>query len=138
MADVDIISDILSAAMAAYPNSDFIQGLSHRYLVHGGLSKKQLEGLYMKASKISSIPPGKLATLEAVILKRPTRYRSAIPATTPLYTRDPETGKLLTDILNKYPAHKRVLFLQTKYNNDEPLTPVEVAELQKFHKFLIK
>ncbi len=43
------------------------------------LSKKQLEGLYQKALKVESIPDGKLATLEAVIMKKPTRYKSAPP-----------------------------------------------------------
>jgi hypothetical protein len=137
MADVDVISDILAAAVAAYPNSEFIQGISHRYLVNGGLSKKQLQGLYQKAIKLSSIPPGKLATLEAVIRKRPTRYRSQLPETAPLYTKDPEVGKLLNGILDKFPGHKRALFLQVKYNNNETLTGTEVAELQKFHKFIM-
>ncbi|MGE5519685.1 MAG: hypothetical protein ACM3VS_07140 [Candidatus Dadabacteria bacterium] len=138
MADVDIISDILSAAVAAYPNSDFIQGISHRYLVHGGLSKKQLEGLYQKAIQIKGLSPGKLATLEAVILKRPTRYRSQLPETKPLYSKDEKAGQIIREILEKYPQHKRVLYLQTKYNNNEPLTPAEVTELEKFSKLLLK
>jgi hypothetical protein len=138
MAEVDIISDILSAAVAAYPNSEFIQGISHRYLVQGGLSKKQLEGLYQKAIKIKGLAPGKLATLEAVILKRPTRYRSQLPETKPLYSKDEKTGQLITDILGKYPQHKRVLFLEMKYKNNEPLQPTEIAELEKFYKLLLK
>ncbi len=138
MADVDIISDILSAAMAAYPDSEFIQSLSHQYLVRGGLSKKQLEGLYQKAVRIKTIPHGKLATLEAVILKRPTRYKSSLPPSEPLYKKDEHTGKLIDDILAKYPLHKRVVFFKSKYDNNQPLSSTESAELEKFHKLLIK
>ena len=138
MGDVDVISDILAAAFAAYPESEFIQNLSHWYLVHGGLSKKQLEGLYKKAQKIKTINPGKLATLEAIILKRPAKYRSALPETKPLYIKDERVGELINSILAKYPQHKRVLFFQTKYNNNETLSQAEITELEKFHKLLIK
>ena len=138
MADVDVISDILSAAMAAYPDSEFIHNLSHWYLVHGGLSKRQLQGLFNKAQKIKTINPGKLATLEAIILKRPTKFRSSLPDASPLYQKDERVGELISDILAKYPQHKRVLFFQTKYNNNETLSSAEVTELEKFHKLLIK
>lgn len=138
MADVDIISDVLSAAMKAFPHSDFIQSLSHQYLVRGGLSKKQLQGLHGKASRIENFPPGKLATLEAMILKRPTRYKSERPAISPLYSRDEQQGILITEILEKFPQHKRVLYLQMKYKNNESFTPAEIKELEKFHKLLVK
>src|SRR6187455_2961522 len=107
--DVDIINDVLKASREAYPNSSFVKSLSFQYEERGGLSKKQLEGLYKKASKINTIPANKLATLEAVILKRPTRYKSALPENTPLYTKNPTTGKLIDSILERYPQHKRVL-----------------------------
>jgi len=73
--DVDIISDVLKASREAYPNSSFLQSLSVQYEERGGLSKKQLEGLYKKAEKIREKPPNWLATLEAEILKRPTRFK---------------------------------------------------------------
>ena len=138
MADVDIISDVLSAAMAAYPNSDFVQCLSHQYLVRGWLSKKQLEGLYNKVSGLKTIPAGKLATLQAEILKRPTKYRSTLPPTEPLYTKDERIGNLIASILISYPQHKRVLFLESKYRNNDPLSTTEVAEIEKFYKLLVK
>lgn len=134
--DVDIVKDILEAVLEAQPDSSFTQSLLHQYLERGGLSKKQLEGLYGKASKVKTIVPGKLATLEAIILKKPTRYKSALPATTPLYTKDEETGKRINDILAKYPQHKRVLFFQSKYENNELFTPAEITELSKFYKLL--
>ena len=132
--DVDVIKDVLKAALSAYPESSFIQSLSYQYEERGGLSKKQLEGLYKKVVAVKSIPPNKLATLEAEILKRPTRYKSTLPAPTPLYSKDLHVEKLIEDILTKLPEHKRVLFFKIKYDNNEPLSATEMAELEKFHK----
>lgn len=135
--DVDVIKDVLKAALAEYPGSPFIQSLSYQYEERGGLSKKQLEGLYKKVAGVKSIPANKLATLEAEILKRPTRYKSSLPPTTPLYTKNPHIGKLIEDILASVPGHKRVLFFKMKYDNNEPLSSTEIAELEKFHKRLV-
>lgn len=134
--DVDVIKDILETARAAFPASGFIQSLSLQYEERGGLSKKQLQGLYDKVSKIKEMPAARLATLEAVILKKPTRYRSSLPASTPLYTKDKTAGRLIDAILSKYPGHKRVLFFKTKYDNNEILTPADMTELEKFYKLL--
>ena len=125
---MDIINDVLKAAILAYPGSSFIQSLSFQYQERGGLSKKQLEGLYQKAAKIKDIPPNWLATLEAEILKRPTRYKSVLPPSAPLYTKDENIGQMIASILEKYPQHKRVLFLKSRYDNDEPLSTTELAE----------
>lgn len=134
--DVDVIMDILEATLAAYPDSSFVKSLTFQYRERGGLSKKQLQGLHGKASKIKSIPAHKLATLEAVILKKPMKYKSDLPVNTPLYTKDETAGKLIETILAKYPQHKRVLFLKAKYDNNETITHIEVAELEKFNKLL--
>lgn len=134
--DVDVINDLLKAVLQAQPESTFIQSLLFQYQERGGLSKKQLQGLYDKAAKIKTIPAGKLATLEAMILKRPTRYKSALPPPEPLYTKDKETGQMLEAILAKYPQHKRVLFLKSKYDNNEVLSAAEMTELQRFSKLL--
>jgi len=134
--DVDIIDDLLKETLAAKPDSAFIQSLLHQYQERGGLSKKQLEGLYQKAAKIKTIAANKLATLEAVILKRPTRYKSVLPPTTPLYTKNAVTGTLIAEILEKYPNHKQVLFLKVKYDNNEILSATELSDLQRFHKLL--
>jgi len=135
--DVDIINDVLKASREAYPNSSFVQSLSTQYEERGGLSKKQLEGLYKKAEKIKTIPPNWLATLEAEILKRPTRYKSTPPAPKPLYERDEKTGSIIEAILQKYPQHKRVLFFQSKYENNQSLSGPELAELERFQKLLL-
>jgi hypothetical protein len=134
--DVDVINDLLKAVLVAQPQSSFIQSLLFQYQERGGLSKKQLQGLYDKAAKIKTIPSGKLATLEAMILKRPTRYKSTLPPPEPLYTKDKEAGQMLETILTKYPQHKRALFFKSKYDNNEVLSAAELAELQKFNKLL--
>lgn len=138
MSHVDVISDILAAALKRYPASDFVQNLSHQYLVKGGLSKRQLEGLYNKAEKIEGLAPGKLATLEAIILKRHKKYKSALPAATPLFKKDESSAAMIDAILANYPQHKRVLFFAAKLENNELLSATEGAELAKFHKLLIK
>jgi len=134
--DVDIIKDILETVMLAKPEAEFVQSLHRQYVERGGLSKKQLEGLYSKASRVPSVPVNKLATLEAIILKRPTRQKSELPVNTPLYNKDEHTGRLINDILQKYPEHKRVIFLQVKYENNEVLTSTEISDLERFHKLL--
>jgi hypothetical protein len=132
--DVDVIKDILNAVLAAQPESSFVQSLLVQYQERGGLSKKQLQGLYDKASRIRDIPVNKLATLEAVILKKPTKYRSSLPPSEPLFAKDSATGQLIEAILAKYPQHKRVLFLKSKYDNNDPISPSEMSELEKFSK----
>jgi hypothetical protein len=134
--DVDVISDVLKLTLAAYPDSAFIKSLSYQYVERGGLSKKQLEGLYKKAVNVKNIPAAKLSTLEAIILKKPTRYKSPLPAPAPLYKKSAREGELIAAILEKFPQHKRVLFLKTKYDNNEILSSAETAELEKFYKML--
>jgi hypothetical protein len=88
------------------------------------------------AQKVKAIPVGKLSTLEAIILKKPTRYKSVKPEPAPLYKKDEELGRKISAILDKYPQHKRVIFLKTKYDNNEVLTSTEIADIEKFHKML--
>ena len=135
---VDVVRDLLELTLQAYPDSTFTRSLLFQYEERGGLSKKRLEGLYKKATKVNSIPAAKLATLEAMILKRPNRYKSDLPENTPLYTRDSKIGQLIHDILGKYPEHKRVLFFKAKFDNNEILSSVEITELERFHRLLLK
>ena len=136
--DVDVVLDILTLAQAARPDSPFLQSLLQQYRERGGLSKKQLQGLYDKAKKTGVISEGKLATLEAIILKKHTRHRSELPENKPLFEKDEQHGRLLSEILSRYPEHKRVLFLQAKFADNVPFTAAEITELQKFHKLLVK
>lgn len=135
---VDIILDILKETTIAYPDSEFVKSLLFQYQERGGLSKKQLEGLYGKASKVNTITEAKLATLEAIILKKHAKHKSSLPIPTPLYTKDETIGKAITDILEKYPQHKAVLFYKRKFDNNETLSAMEKTELEKFRKLLLE
>lgn len=134
--DVDVVRDILEQTEIAFPASSFVKSIHQQYLNRGGLSKKQLEGLYQMAQKVNTIPVGKLSTLEAIILKKPTRYKSEKPEPAPLYKKDEVIGKKIESILGKYPQHKRVLFLKVKYDNNEIFSSAELAELERFYKLL--
>ena len=132
---IDIIAKILDALYRHNPDALFVMSLMHQYEERGSLSKKQLQGLYQKASTVEVIPSNWLGTLEAIILKMPTRYKSAEAITSsPIYQKDEEAGKRITAILAKYPQHKRVLFLRSKYENNEMLGSAEMDELRKFSK----
>ncbi len=133
---IDIINMLLEDCILAYPLSSFIISLYKQYGERGFLTKKQLQGLYDKTSKINDIPHGKLAALEAMIKKMPTRYKSEFPKTKPLYEKDETAGLLINEILVKYPHHKRVLFLKSKYDNNEPLAAVEIADLKRLKQLL--
>lgn len=133
---LDIINEVLEECIQAYPLSSFIISLYKQYLQRGSLSKKQLQGLYGKASKIEHLPPGKLATIEAIIKRMPTRYKSELPEIKPLFEKDEATGILISEILAKYPQHKRVLFLKTKYDKNEVLSTADVTDLKRFKSLL--
>lgn len=137
MNDINIQLDILKKMVAAHPTSVFVNSLYQQYCNRGGLSKKQLEGLYAKALKTPAIPQNQLATLEAIIKKKPTRERTAATIQPTAPGKDEAIGKLLAGILEKYPQHKRVLFLKMKYDNNEKLGAVEITEVQKFSKMLL-
>jgi hypothetical protein len=107
-----------------------------QYQRRGWLSKKQLQGLYDKASKIKGVLPGRLAALESIIKKMPTRQKSELPENTPLFEKNQEAGKLIEEILSKFPQHKRVLFLKSRYDSNEILSANDIAELKKFRQYL--
>jgi hypothetical protein len=137
MGEVDIINDLLEDCIMAYPVSSFVISLYKQYRQRGSLSKKQLQGLHSKASKIEGIQQSKLATLEAVIKKMPTRFKSDLPVPKPMFEKDQVAGEIINTILNKYPQHKRVLFLKLKYDNNEMLSTLELSELKKFAQLLL-
>jgi hypothetical protein len=134
--DVDVIMDVLKQAQAVYPSSTFINSLMQQYQERGSLSKKQLEGLYHKASGIKTIVPGKLATVQAIILKKHSKHRSSISVPIKVEAEDTTTINLVSEILMKYPQHKRVLFFKLKFDKKESLSLNEKTELEKFHKLL--
>jgi hypothetical protein len=135
--DMDIVMQILVATRDARPMDAFVQSLLKQYQERGGLSKKQLQGLHGKASRVEGIPPHKLATLEAIILRKPTKSRSELPPNEPAPARDESVGKMIDTILEKYPQHKRVIYFKARLESTE-LSSSELTELQKFFKLLIK
>ncbi|MBC7689867.1 MAG: hypothetical protein H7211_17015 [Aquabacterium sp.] len=136
--DVDIIQDVMKETLAAYPSSKFVESLLAQYLERGSLSKKQLEGLHSKAQNVSTIAPGKLATLQAIIMKMPNRFKSPLPENIPLPVKDVLLEKKLTEILGRYPQHKRVLFIKLRFDNNEAISALEKSEVDRFHKLLVR
>jgi hypothetical protein len=134
---LDMVNEVLEECILAYPLSSFIISLYKQYQQRGSLSKKQLQGLYGKASKIEGLPPGKLAAIEAIIKRMPTRYKSELPEVKPLFQKEETTGALIDEILEKFPAHKRVLFLKAKYENNELFSASDMNDLKRI-KSLIK
>ncbi len=136
--DIDIIADLLRAVIKVRPTDEFCKSLLHQYQERGGLSKKQLEGLLGKATKFTDAPPGKLATLEAIILKKHTNHRSVIAAPAQQEAADEQTPAFIAAILQKYPTHKRVLYFKMKTEKNEQLSASDKDELLKFARLLLK
>jgi disulfide oxidoreductase YuzD len=136
--DMDIVAYMLEAVLKAKPDDTFCKSIQMQYMERGGLSKKQLEGLQGKAQRIEGIHPGKLATLEAIIKKKHVTHRSTVTIVKIENEKDDAAEKMINEILEKYPAHKRVLLFKTKFLKDGNLALAEKAELEKFHKLLIK
>ncbi len=128
---LDIINMVLEECILAYPVSPFIISLYKQYQQRGSLSKKQLQGLYGKASKITDLAPGKLAGIEAIIKRMPTRDKSELPEAKPMFEKDEQTGRIIDSILEKFPEHKRVLFLKAKYDNNEIFAPSDLDDLHR-------
>ncbi|MBP6430656.1 MAG: hypothetical protein KA319_02730 [Ferruginibacter sp.] len=136
MANKDIVLTILEKMKVLHPTSSFIESLYNQYCLRGGLSKKQLEGLLDKAQKTEGISTGYVATLEAIILKKPTRERAKATITAALPTKDEILGNQINEMLQKYPQHKRLLFLKSKYDKNEAISTLEIEEVKKFYKIL--
>lgn len=134
--EVDIVLDLLKEVAAANPANSFAQSILIQYQERGGLSKKQLQGLYGKAEKLPGISPARLATLEAIILRKNEKTRSPKPEVKPMYEKDEKTGLQIRSVLEKYPEHKLVRYLQAKYENNSPLSSTELLDLQRIYKAL--
>ena len=135
---LDIINMVLEECILAYPVSSFIISLYKQYQLMGSLSKKQLQGLYGKASKIPDLAPGKLAGIEAIIKRMPTRDNSATTEPPPVITKDVSLGEMIESILATYPEHKRILFLKAKYDNNETLLTAEKEDILRIKKLVDK
>jgi hypothetical protein len=135
---IDIVSKVLEACYAVDKDSLFLMSLMHQYEDRGFLTKKQLQGLHDMARKMQDINTGWLATIEAMIAKLPNRDKSPILATSVTHVPDEKVAKQMDEILSKYPQHKAVLLLQSKFKKEHELNAAEKSSLEKFYKLLIK
>lgn len=136
---VDVIDKVLEACYQYNKDALFVMSLMHQYEERGSLSKKQLEGLVAKARKVPDMPVGWLAAVEAIILKMPTRDKTPVNLTkTEPADTDEKWQSYATAILDKYPNHKRVLYIDAIIKQQKPLTATEQQELIKFHRILIE
>jgi hypothetical protein len=134
----DMINTVLEDCIMAFPVSSFIISLYKHYLKWGTLSKKQLQGLHKKAGEIEGIAPGKLAALEVIIKRMPTKQSKALPEAKPMFEKDEKTAKILKELLEKYPSHKQGLMLYSKFLNNQLFTTTEQADLKRFQQLLDK
>ena len=139
---IDVIDKLLSLCYAYNKDALFIMSLMHQYEERGSLSKKQLEGLLLKAQKIKEIPAHQIAAVEAIVLKMPTRDKTPVQKTTPAISEAEAhivAARAQTEqVLAVYPSHKQVLLLKSKLMSHQSLTTQEQADLSKFVKILIK
>ena len=136
--DVDVVADLLKAVIAVRPEDEFCNSLWLQYQQRGTLSKKQLEGLLGKASKFTEVSPGKLATLEAIIKRKAQVHRTEKPEAAAPVARDEKPLEEMNAILEKYPGHKRIVFLKSKWEKGEELTAAETDDISRLKKVLIK
>lgn len=133
----DIISKVLELCYEHNKDALFTMSLMHQYEERGWLTRKQLEGLHNKASKIKDINPALLATLQATINKMPVRDKTPVVTTVKPDEKSDNINKQVQQILEKYPQHKAILNFQHKLKNKIELTPNEITQLNKLHKLLL-
>ncbi len=139
---IDVIDKLLALCYAHNKDALFIMSLMHQYEERGSLSKKQLQGLLLKAQKIKEIPAHQIAAVEAIVLKMPNRDKTPLQKTTPA-NKGAEAQIIAAlaqteQILAVYSSHKQVLLLRSKLMSNQPLTPQEQTDLTKFVKILVK
>ena len=138
MATVDIVLNVLIVLKNNNPDNLFINSLHLQYCNIGGLSKKQMEGLHTFAVKSNLISASKLATLEAIIKKKPTRYKSeVITRKIDTSTDNNEFEIILHQILEKFPQHKTALGLMVKCKQINGLTASDKLEINRLGKILL-
>ena len=135
---LDFVEKILTACYNSNKDDLFVMSLMHQYEDRGFLTKGQLQGLFYKAEKVTDLPAGLLATLEATITKLPTREKKNAPIVITEVKKDEETEKKLNAILAKYPQHKAVIGLQNNFVKYDKLSSSEKLELDRIYKLLIQ
>lgn len=135
---MDVLLKILEQLKEAKPDNRFINGLYEQYCQIGGLSKKQMEGLYLKAKESPVISHAHLATLEAMIKKKVTRQKSEKVKQAPEFYKGDTILPEVEKILERYPQHKMAIFLQTKINSKQPISDQEINEIRRLVKLLVQ
>ncbi len=135
---IDVIDKLLEACYQHNKDALFVMSLMHQYEERGSLSKKQLEGLLLKAKKAKDIPAGLIAGVEAIVLKMPTRDKTPVEEIrSKEQASGDKWGELIQELLHKYPQHKRVLFLKAQLEQRKILAATEQQEVEKFYQLLI-
>lgn len=117
-------------------DNSFIRNMYEFYKTRGGLSKKQLEALLRIINGIEATPPFSTATLEAIIRKKASKTKSALPAPTPMYKEDNESKAKLSFILSISPQHKGALLYMNKLSLHQPLTQADKDAINKFYQLI--
>jgi hypothetical protein len=117
-------------------DNTFVRNMFEFYKTRGGLSKKQLEALLRTINNIDAKPPFSTATLEAIIKKKASKSKSALPPVTPMYREDTVTKDKLDFILSAAPAHKAALLYRNKLQLHQPLTQADKDAINKFYQII--
>ena len=135
-ADYDFLNGVFEWVFYNLParaDNTFTRNMYEFYKTRGGLSKKQLEALLRIINSIEATPPFSTATLEAIIKKKVSKSRTALPPATPMYKEDSGTKEKLNHILAISPAHKGALLYMNKLNLHQPLTQADKDAINKFY-----
>ena len=139
--DYDFLNGVFEWVFYSLPpraDNTFIKNMYDFYKTRGGLSKKQLQALLHTVNSINATPPFSPATLEALIKKKGTKLKTALPPVTPLYKEDAETRTKLDSILAFSPGHKGALLFMNKLDLHQPLTAADKDAIQKFYLLISK
>jgi hypothetical protein len=139
--EYDFLNDVFEWLFYNLPpraDNTFIRNMYEFYKTRGGLSKKQLEALLRTINSIDAKPPFSPATLEAIIKKKGTKSKSALPAITPMYKEDADTKEKLEKILAVSPAHKAAILYRNKLNLHQILAQADKDAINKFYLLIIK
>jgi len=133
--DYDFLNGVFEWVFYNLPpraDNTFTRNMYEFYKTRGGLSKKQLEALLRIIKGIDATPPFSTATLEAIIKKKASKSKSALPPTTPMYKEDTDTKEKLDHILALSPAHKGALLYMNKLQLHQQLTQADKDAINKF------
>ncbi|MFT3934840.1 MAG: hypothetical protein QM726_14545 [Chitinophagaceae bacterium] len=139
--DYDFLNGVFEWVFYSLPpraDNTFTRNMYEFYKTRGGLSKKQLEALLKIINGINATPPFSTATLEAIIKKKASKTKSALPAASPMYKEDEDTKNKLEQILAISPAHKGAQLYMNKLQLHQPLTQADKDAVNKFFMLITK